>query len=198
MNILKPLTLALALTFSAGPLVAQDFDKGLAAYKAQDYATALQEWRPLAESGDSDAQYNLGYMYYNGLGLLQDYAEAVRWYRLAAAQGDADAQYNLGYMYLNGLGLLQDYAEAVRWCRLAAVQGDAKAQIFLGFMYQYSRGLPQDFVAAHMWYNLGAANGVELGGTNRDLLAKEMTPADISEAQRRARVCMASNYKDCD
>ena len=29
------------------------FDEGLAAYQRGDYATALREWRPLAEQGDA-------------------------------------------------------------------------------------------------------------------------------------------------
>ena len=44
----------------SAPVAAQDFQKGLAAYQAGDYATALQEWTPLAEAGNADAQYNLG------------------------------------------------------------------------------------------------------------------------------------------
>ena len=34
------------------------FDAGMAAYKRGDYATALSEWRPLAEQGHARAQYN--------------------------------------------------------------------------------------------------------------------------------------------
>ncbi len=51
--------------------------EGLAADKRGDYATALREWRPLAEQGDSDAQFNLGLMYYNGQGVAQNYAKAA-------------------------------------------------------------------------------------------------------------------------
>ena len=80
---------------------AQDWDKGLDAYNAGDYATALQEFRPLAEQGHAQAQFNLGLMYDNGKGVPQDYAEAVKWYRLAAEQGYAYAQFNLGVMYYN-------------------------------------------------------------------------------------------------
>ena len=50
---------------------------------------------------------------------------------------------------------------------------------------------------AHMWYNIGSANGSELGGTNRDIIAKKMTSEDISNAQAMARKCMESNYKEC-
>ena len=42
---------------------AQDYQKGLEAYFSGDYATALQEWRPLAEQGGADAQTMLGGMY---------------------------------------------------------------------------------------------------------------------------------------
>ena len=42
------------------------YDEGLAAYIRRDYATALREWRPLAEAGDAQAQMHFGYMYNNG------------------------------------------------------------------------------------------------------------------------------------
>jgi TPR repeat protein len=48
---------------------------------------ALEEIRRRAEQGDAGAQYNLGYLYANGLGVTQDHTEAVKWYRLAAEQG---------------------------------------------------------------------------------------------------------------
>ena len=95
-------------------------DEGAAAYKRGDYATALREWRPLAEQGNANAQFNLGFMYRNGLGVPQDYAKALQWYRKAAKQGVAEAQYNLGIMYGNGEGVPQDYAQAHMWSNLAA------------------------------------------------------------------------------
>ena len=72
----------------SSPVAAQDFDKGLAAAEAGDFATALQEWTPLAEAGDAEAQIYLCSMYALGTGVPQDYKEALKWYRLAAEQGD--------------------------------------------------------------------------------------------------------------
>ena len=108
----------------AVPVMAQDFDKGFAAYTAGDYATAVQEWRPLAEQGEARAQNNLGVMYDNGYGVLQDYAEAVRWYRMAAEQGNATAQNNLGVMYENGRGVLQDAVLAHMWYNIGSANGN--------------------------------------------------------------------------
>ena len=74
------------------PAVLADLEAGQEAAKRGDYATALKEFRALAEQGHAGAQTNLGIMYYDGLGVTQDYIEAERWYRLAAEQGDAGAQ----------------------------------------------------------------------------------------------------------
>ena len=163
-----------------------------------DYSEGLKWYRLAAEQGDADAQFNLGLMYVNGQGVPLDYSEGVKWYRLAAEQGDADAQTNLGLMHVNGQGVPVDYSEGVKWYRLAAEQGNPNAQNNLAFMHFAGQGVPQDFVSAHMWYNLSAAKGNEDGVEGRDLAAAKMTPAAIEEAQRRARVCMASNYQDCD
>ena len=105
------LTICLTLTVLLGSLVTgcgADFDKGLAAAKSGDFATALREWEPLAEQGHADAQFNLGVMYNTGDGVPQDYKTAVKWYTLAAEQGHADAQINLGVMYDEGLGVPED------------------------------------------------------------------------------------------
>ncbi len=132
------------------------FDEGTAAYQRGDYATALREFRPLAEQGAADAQFNLGVMYFKGRGVPQVHAEAVKWYRKAAEQGVAKAQYNLGHMYSYGLGV------------------------------------PQDQVQAHMWFNLAASRlppgeGRDKAVKNRGIVAKKMSPAQISEAQKLAR-----------
>ena len=89
-RIAATLAVVVALLFSAGSAWA-DFDDGLAAAQRGDFATALQEWRPLAEQGDAHAQFNLGIMYDNGWGVPENDAEAVKWWRKAAEQGYADA-----------------------------------------------------------------------------------------------------------
>ena len=126
-----------------------------------------------------------------------DYVTAIQEWTPLAEAGDASAQFNLGLTYDNGQGVPQDYKEAVKWYRLAAEQGISKAQTNLGVMYVAGQGVIQDNAMAHMWYNIGAANGNELGGTNRDKIAKEMTSAAIEKAQAMARECMSSNYKKC-
>jgi TPR repeat protein len=116
-----------------------------------------------------------------------DYTTTLREIRSLAEQGFASAQDILGLLYENGQGVPQDYAEAVEWYRKAAEQGLAIAQFNLGVRYEQGQGVPQDYVEAHIWYNLAAARGNENANHNRDIIAKKMTPQDISVAQKRAR-----------
>lgn len=158
----KAIFTAMLLAVAPLPIVAQDFNAGWIAYNSGNYASALREWKPIAEQCNARAQFFVGLMYSRGQGAVQDDAEAVRWYRPAAEQGIAFAQFALGMSYSLGEGVLQDN------------------------------------VIAHMWVNIAAANGHDVAVEARDYLAGVMTQTDISEAQRRARVCMASNYQDCE
>ena len=118
------LTLTLLISFNSYA----DYQDGLDAYEKGDYKTAFNEWQPLAEQGDSEAQYKLGYLYDFGEGVLKDDKEAVKWYTKAAEQGLSKSQYNLSLMYYEGEGIEQDQIEAVKWLTKAAEQGDADAQ----------------------------------------------------------------------
>ena len=126
-----------------------------------------------------------------------DYVTAVHEYKKAAEQGDISAQIMLGLMYDLGEGVLKDDKEAVKWFRLAAEQGDADAQSNLGNMYHNGRGVLQDNVYAHMWWNIAASEGNEFAKEYRDILAEQMTPSQIAEAQKLARECVAKDYKGC-
>ena len=121
-----------------------------------------------------------------------DYATAIRELRPLAKQGNANAQFFLGLMYDKGRGVPQDDAEAVKWSRKAAKQGYARAQNDLGVMYNDGQGVPQDYAHAHMWFNLAASSfppgkGRNKAVKNRYIIAKMMSPAQISEAQKLAR-----------
>jgi uncharacterized protein len=133
-----------------------DFQAGIDANDREDYATALREWRPLAEEGDARAQYHLGVLYRKGRGVPQDDVQARHWYAKAAAQGVAKAQFNLGTLYFNGDGVPKDYQQALRWFRLAADQGEALAQTKMAIMYDEGQGVSKDLVQAYTWYSLAA------------------------------------------
>jgi len=114
-------SIALVLLFACLALPAwADGQVAADAYKRADYATALREWRPLAEQGDANAQYNLGVMYDFGKGIPQDFAAARQWYEKAAAQGHAGAQNSLGGLYEFGHGVKRDDVRAYMWYNIAS------------------------------------------------------------------------------
>ena len=194
-RIIATLAVVGALLYSAGSAWA-DFDDGVEAYNRGDYATALQEFRPLAEQGDAKAQFNLGFMYDNGQGVPQDDVEAAAWYHKAAEQGYADAQNTLGFMYADGEGVSPDVVEAVAWFRKAAEQGLSSAQFNLGLAHANGEGAPQDNVEAYKWLNLAAtfadASTREEFVDVRDSVAGRLTPQQLDEGQKLAREWFAS------
>jgi len=104
---------------------------GYQSYLKGDYDAAYEEWLPLAELGDVEAQFNLGVLYDEGAGVAQDLAIAADWYQKAAEQGFIDAQANLGLMYYRGQGVPRDQEKATDWFRKAASQGDQEAADYL-------------------------------------------------------------------
>lgn len=131
-----------------------DYQKGLAAYDAGDYAKAMSIWLPLAEKGDVPAQRGVGKLYEKGRGVDRDFAKAIRWYRPAAEKGDAESQYRLSVGYGYGLGIKKDEATAMMWLRKAAEGGQKRAQKSLAQGYQDGLfGLPHDPEKAKYWYD---------------------------------------------
>ena len=151
------------------------------------YTKLIQELRPLAEQGDSAAQFKLALLFYNGHGVARDYIQALEWFKKAALQGHPLAQFNAGYMYEKGEGTPQDYVDAAKYYRESAERGNQLAQYNLGEMYEKGQGVPQDEVQALMWYNLAAIRGESKAKTARERVTIWMSPAQITEAQRLAR-----------
>lgn len=180
-------SIAVASTLCAsGAGHAQDLQRGTRAYNLGDYATALKEWRPLAERGDSRAQYNLGLMFAQGRGVKRDYAEAAKWFEKAARRGHLRAAYNLAFRYLKGEGLPRDPRAAAYWLQLAAERGLDPAQHMLGLVFAKGDGVPRDLVRAYVWLTLSARQGNKFARKDRDAVAKLLTRKQLTTARELA------------
>jgi uncharacterized protein len=159
-----------------------------------DEKQAVKWLHHAASGGYVRAQIDLGSMFVGGREVKENYAEATRWWRMAAAKGDVDTQWKLGLMYAAGDHVRQDYAEAAKWFRLAASQGDPHAQHSLGQMYLAGDGVPRVNDEALFWLTLSKQPAaLKLGprpekiklGHGIETLRKQMTPAQIKDAERR-------------
>jgi uncharacterized protein len=114
----------------------------------------VAQLRAKAESGDAEAQLQLGRAYDDGNGVPQSDREAVKWYRAAAEQGNATAEDDLAVMYRSGRGVEKDNVEAVKWYKKAARQKNATAMFNLGTAYYNGDGVSIDDVSAYAWFSL--------------------------------------------
>jgi TPR repeat protein len=101
----------------------------------QDYTEAAIWYRKAADQGNAGAQFSLGVLYENGLGLPRDVREAASWYLRAAVQGYSDAEVNLAGLLAAGEAVPADKEQARAWLRKAADQGDVTGEYRLGMSY---------------------------------------------------------------
>jgi len=146
-----PVALLLTLLFSTP--VQAGLDEGIAAFEAENFDTAVNEFLPLARAGQISAMTWLGRVYAEG---LENPAQAFPWFLMAAQKGDAEAQTSVGELYAEGLGVEQDEEQALFWFEKAALQGDDEAQLALGM---HQEEVLADNPAALVWYEKSAAQG---------------------------------------
>ena len=103
----------------------------IAQERTEDIRRTVAKLTQAAEQGDLEAQYALGKLGADALG-LPDPRETERWWREAATGGHAEAQYQLAELYRRGLPVTQDLPEAKRWYQRAIRSGHPEAE----------RGLP--------------------------------------------------------
>lgn len=135
---------------------AASYEEGKQAYLAKDYEAALVILKPLAESGDSQAQVTLGIMYDFGHGVSKDPTEAIKWYIKAAEQGIPVVQHDVGVKYFEGQGVDQDYLKAAYWWEQSANSGLADSQFNLGLLYYRGIGLEIDYQKASSLFTSAA------------------------------------------
>lgn len=146
---LKPL-LQIAVGLLLPILAVADYQSGLDAYNAGDYATAMAEWKAevAAEPATEnlalyrEALYGIAMLHWQGEGVPQDYGIATVYLKQAADINHPGAQVKLGYLYSTGQGVPQNYEEAYRYFQMAAEQGDPDARHNLDVMY--NQGLIPD------------------------------------------------------
>jgi TonB family protein len=173
--------------------VQADFRAGLDAYERGNFPQAFEEWRPLAKTGNADAQFQLGDLYDTGQGVLKDphkaacwYRQSFRWYEKDAESGNDWSQYRLGVHYDKGLGVKEDKETALYWYRLAAEQGHAISQFQLSYAYVSGKGVDPDFLKAYRWAFLAETNGYKGATALKDQIAGQLSQEELAEVHRLA------------
>src|SRR6476620_9841585 len=152
----KYLVAAVLAAALAAPLSAQSVKAGIDAWQRADYAAAVSIWRPLAERGDADAQFNLGQAYRLGRGVTINLGAAQTWFERAATSGHLDAQTTLGLLlFQNG-----NQSEGIKWLRKAAEQGEPRALLVYGTALYNGDGVTQDRMLGYAYVSRAAQQGL--------------------------------------
>src|SRR5690348_17196905 len=167
----------------ASSVSAQSVKAGIDAWQKSDYSGAVAIWRPLAEKGDADAEFNLGQAYRLGRGVPTNLAAAKTWLERAANQGHVDAQTTLGLLlFQNG-----DQAEGLKWLKKAADKGEPRAMLVYGTALVNGDSVTQDPALGYAYVSRAASQGLEPAKDTVEQLDKLLTAGDRKRGSDLAR-----------
>ncbi|TAH33784.1 MAG: hypothetical protein EYC62_06175 [Alphaproteobacteria bacterium] len=163
--------------------------------KMRDYQKAAHWYDKAAEKGSKEAQFNLGFMLYQGAGdsgdktsVAQDYTQAAKYLKMAADQGVPMAQHLMGLLHLRGQGVAMNMYEALRWSSLAADNGIHESMYNAAMLSVRRPGATmQDYINAYKWFTILTAQGYPGAAENRMMITKYMPYNAIQYADALAR-----------
>lgn len=92
-----------------------DYKRGVAAYNNAEYLSAYKLLLPEAEQGNTNAQFRVGYLLLNGMGIESNTKQGLGWLKKSAESGDFTAQSYLGDVYSEGNAVEKNLVEAYAW-----------------------------------------------------------------------------------
>lgn len=151
----KHLVVAVIAAALPAPASAQSVRDGIEAWQQADYSRAVAIWRPLAEKGNADAQFDLGEAYRLGRGVTLNIGAATTWFERAARQGHVDGQRILGLLlFQNG-----NRTAGLKWLKMAADKDDPGALLIYGTALVNGDGVKRDPVLGYAYVSHAAAKG---------------------------------------
>ena len=110
----------------------------------QNHAKALELFHRAAELGYAKAYNNIGYVYYNGIGVEVDEKEAKHYYELGAMRGDSTARHNLGELEKEAGNM----DRALKHHMIAVAGGYSKSLKDIHELYSNGRATKEDYTEA--------------------------------------------------
>ena len=117
--------------------------------------------RKLAESGDAEAQFQLGLRLVRGEGVAKaNPTEGALWLEKAAKQDNEKAMHVLAALYAVGEGVEKSQAKFIQWEQKAADKGLPEAQLGLAQAYDLGEGVEKDASLGAEWAIKAADQGM--------------------------------------
>ena len=161
-----------------------DLKKAVDAIIKNDFKIAFKILSPIAESGNASAQFYMGSLYLNGLGVIANEQEAaklrssaIKIFKEQAENKNKVAISKLGRILADGLQVDDtNFLEELKWLKLASSYGCREASFMLGNIYNTGHKINEtnksDFFPiinkkeAFKWFKISAEQGMAFGMIN--------------------------------
>ena len=190
-------TIILLFLFSSLALKADDYSKAFEALERGDFETATFYLSFFVNNGDSVAQYNMGLLYRDGLGVEKNPKVALTWFYLAAQQRHMLSNFAIAKLIETHPHLADRQKGRLYFLKEAAFLGHAIAPLEIGNFYYLRQETDFDLVRAMVWWILGsdrnAPGAVEMISSVSPLLDH----SQMHQVTVKLADCDNKTYRDC-
>jgi TonB family protein len=102
-----------------------------------------------------------------------------------AKSGDAAAEFELAKAFFAGKAIPKDEDRGLAMLERAARDGLPEAQFQMGERTYGNGSNSENYVASYVWYTLAQRGGFEQSQAKAEIVAAEMTPEQLADAQKR-------------
>ena len=136
-------------------------DKYYSGYKIeQDYDLAMFYFKMAARFNYGRAEFNIGKMYEEGLGIIKSSEKAIEWYKLASTHGEVQALVSMADIYSDK----KEFNTAFKLYNMAYENYENKndaaiVMLKIGFLYFYGRGVDKNPAKGIEWLTMALITG---------------------------------------
>ncbi len=169
------------------PEVAEKFKIGVKNVESKNYLEAVKIFEKLAQSGLSEAQFNLSLLYSSGLGTPKNYKMALYWSWQAHLNDHPTAINQINEIFDLITEALRDTVanQIIDELLTVAKAGEQNSALKLGKTYTDLLVAP-DYQSAYVWLSIAQAYGLESASELLTQVTDQLTVEEILVQQEKA------------
>lgn len=178
-------------------LKAGDYEKAFEALEKGDYKTAAFYLSFFASNGDTVAQYNMGLLYRDGLGVEKNPTVALSWFYLAAQQQHMLSNYAIAKLMDRHKNLIDKKGRKLHFLKEAAFLGHAIAPLEIGNFYYLRQETPYDLVRAMVWWILSSDRNAPGAVETISSISPKLNQNQMQQVSIKLADCDNQTYREC-
>ncbi len=183
--------------FSSLSVDASDYKKGFEALEKEKYEEAIYYLSFFASNGDSVAQYNMGILYRDGLGVEVNSQVALAWFNLAAQQRHTLANFAIAKLLQKNADLHSTELDPLYYLKEASFLGHAIAPLEVGNFYYSRQDSPHDLVRAIVWWMLSLERNAPGASENISEISSSLDENQMDAISVKLAECDSQTLRKC-